>query len=56
VEREIAGWAVADLVIGDRVEILVDQPGWVGVQIRELCGTGILVCQRDDCEIILDIG
>jgi hypothetical protein len=31
VEGEIAGWAVADLVIGDRVEVLVDQPGRVGV-------------------------
>jgi hypothetical protein len=26
VEGEVAGWEVADLVIGDRVEVLVDQP------------------------------
>jgi hypothetical protein len=56
VEREIAGWAVTDLVIGDRVEVLVGQPRRVGVLIRELCGTGILVCQGDDCEIVLGIG
>jgi hypothetical protein len=56
VEGEIAGWAVADLVIGDRVEVLVGQPVWVAVLIRELCGTGILVCQGDNCEIVLGIG
>ena len=34
VEGEIAGWAVADLVVGDRVEVLVDQPGPVVVLLR----------------------
>jgi hypothetical protein len=42
-EWEVAGWAVPDLIVGNRVEVLVDQRGWVGVLIRELCGTGILV-------------
>jgi hypothetical protein len=46
VEGEIAGWTVADLVIGDRVQVLVDQPNRVGVLIRELCGTGM----SDDVE------
>jgi hypothetical protein len=55
-EREITGSAVADLEVGDRVEVLVGQPGRVGVLIRELCGTGILVCQGDDCEVVLGIG
>jgi hypothetical protein len=27
VEREFAGWAVADLADGNSVEVLVDQPG-----------------------------
>jgi hypothetical protein len=44
------------LVDSNRVEVLVGLPGWVGVLIRELCGTGILVCPRDDCEIVLRIG
>jgi hypothetical protein len=47
---------VPDLVVGNRVEVLVDQPGRVRVLIRELCGTGILVCQGDDREIVLGIG
>ena len=55
-EGEVACRAVPDLVVSNRVEVLVDQPGWVGVLVRELCGTGILVCQRDDCEIVLGIG
>jgi hypothetical protein len=32
-----------------------DQPGRVGVLIREVCGRGILVCQRDNCETILEV-
>jgi hypothetical protein len=56
VEGEVAGWAVPDLIVGNRVEVLVDQPGRVGVLIRELCGTSILVCQRNDREIVLGIG
>jgi hypothetical protein len=60
-EGEGAARAVLDLVgssrVGSsRVEVLVDQPVWVGVLIRELCGTGLFVCQRDDCEIVLGIG
>ena len=55
-EGEVAARAVVDLVVGNRVEVLVDQPRRVGVLIRELCGTGILVCQRDDRGIILGIG
>jgi hypothetical protein len=50
-EGEVAGWAVPDLIIGNRVEILVDKPGWVGVQVWELCGTSILVCQRDNVRL-----
>jgi hypothetical protein len=56
VKGEVAGWAVPDLMVGNRAEVLVDQPGRVGVLIRELCGTGILVCQRDDREIVLGVG
>jgi hypothetical protein len=35
VEGEVAVRAVPDLVVSNRVEVLVDQPGWVGVLIRE---------------------
>jgi hypothetical protein len=57
---EIAAWAVANLVVGDRVgdrvEVLVDQPGWVAVLIREACGAGLLACQGDNSEVIFGIG
>jgi hypothetical protein len=43
VEREIAAWAVADLVVGHRVEVLVDQPGWAVVLLWEAGGAGVLV-------------
>jgi hypothetical protein len=56
VEGEVAGRAVADLLVSNRVEVLVGRPRRVGLQIRELCGTGILVCQRNDREIVLGIG
>jgi hypothetical protein len=56
VEREIAGWAVPELVVGNRVEILVDQPGWVAVLIREAHGAGILACKGDNREVVLGIG
>jgi hypothetical protein len=42
VEREVAVRAVPYLMVGDRVEVLVNQPGWVGVLVREVCGTGVL--------------
>jgi hypothetical protein len=35
VEWEVVAWAVADLVIGDRVEVLVYQPVWVVVLFWE---------------------
>ncbi|RSH83019.1 hypothetical protein EHS25_005729 [Saitozyma podzolica] len=57
VEGEVAGWAVAGLAVGDRVEILVDQPIWVGGLIWDLRGKGLLfVCQGDNCEIVFGIG
>jgi hypothetical protein len=51
VEGEIAAWAAADLVVGDRVEVLVDQPGGVVVLFWETGGAGILASKGDDCEI-----
>jgi hypothetical protein len=56
VEREVAAWAVADLVVGDRVEILVNQPGWAAALIRQARGTDILACQGDNREAILGNG
>jgi hypothetical protein len=56
VEGEVAARAVPELVVSNRVEVLVGQPRRVAVLIREVCGTGILVCQGDDCEIVLGIG
>jgi hypothetical protein len=50
-----AGWAVADLVVGDRVEVLVDQPGRVVVLLREAGGVGILAGQGNDCKVVFGI-
>jgi hypothetical protein len=47
VERELAAWAVADVVVGDRVEVLVDQPGRVLVLVREARVTGVLTGEGD---------
>jgi hypothetical protein len=55
-ERQIAGWAVADLVVGERVEELVGQPGWVVFLLRETGGGGILAGQGDSCKVVLGIG
>jgi hypothetical protein len=56
VKGEVAAWAVADLVVGDRVEILVNQPGWVVVQLWETGSAGVLASKGDDCEVVLGIG
>jgi hypothetical protein len=56
VEREIAGWAVADVVVGDRVEVLVDQAGGVVVVLREAGGAGVFGSEGDNCEVILCVG
>ena len=46
VEGEVAGWAVPDLIVGNRVEVLVDQPGWVGVLIQELVARASLFARE----------
>jgi hypothetical protein len=45
VEREVIPRAVANLVVGDRVKVLVDQPGRVIVLLREAGDAGILAGQ-----------
>jgi hypothetical protein len=55
VEREIAGWAVADLVVGNRVQVLVDQPGRVVFVLREAGGAGVFGSEGDNCEVILSL-
>jgi hypothetical protein len=47
---------VADLVVGDRVEVLVDQPGRVVVLLREAGGAGVLAGQGDNRKVVLGIG
>jgi hypothetical protein len=42
--------------LGDRVEILVNQPGWAAALIRQARGTDILACQGDNREAILGNG
>jgi hypothetical protein len=49
----VAARAVTDLVVGHRVEVLVGQPGWVVVLLREAGGASVLV---GNCEFILGIG
>jgi hypothetical protein len=56
VEREVAAGAVSDLVVGDRVEVLVDQPGWVVVLLWKAGGAGVTVGQGDNVEVIIGIG
>jgi hypothetical protein len=62
VKREVATWAVADLVVGDRVKVLADQPGWVVVVLREAGGTASLLARettghtRRWREVILGVG
>jgi hypothetical protein len=56
VEREVVAGTMTDLVVGNRVEILFDQPGWVVVVIWEAGGAVILAGQRDDGEAIISIG
>jgi hypothetical protein len=56
VEGEIAAWAVADLVVGNRVEVLVDQPGWIVVLLWETGGAGDFASKGDKREVILGIG
>jgi hypothetical protein len=41
-EREVAAWAVADLVVGNRVDGPVHQPGRILVLLREAGGTGVV--------------
>jgi hypothetical protein len=53
VEREVS---VADLVISKRVEVLVEQPDWVVVMVREGGGKGVLAGERDNHEIVFGIG
>jgi hypothetical protein len=40
VEGEVAARTVADLVVGYRVKVLVDQPGWVVVPLWEVGAAG----------------
>ena len=42
-EEEVAPGSVADLMIGQHVEILVDQPGWVVVLFGKAGGASVLV-------------
>jgi hypothetical protein len=56
VERAIAGWALADLVDGNRVEVLVDQPGLVVVVLREAGGACIRAGQGTNSKVVFGIG
>jgi hypothetical protein len=46
---------VPDLLVGNKVEVLDDKPGWVLVLLQE-AGAGIFAGEGDICEIILGVG
>jgi hypothetical protein len=56
VEREIVAGAVSDLVVGDHVEVLVDQPGRVVVLLREGRWTRVFVGEGHNREVIRGVG
>jgi hypothetical protein len=51
VDGEVAARAVADFVVGDRIEVLVDQLGWV-VLLGKTGGAGVLASYGDDCKVV----
>jgi hypothetical protein len=52
----VAAGAVTDLVVGDRVKVLVDQAGWVVVLLWEAHGARILAGQGNNCEVVHSVG
>jgi hypothetical protein len=47
---------VADLVVSNRVEVLVDQLGWVVVLLWEAGGAGVFAGKGDNRGVILGVG
>jgi hypothetical protein len=45
-----------NFVVGNRVEILVDQPGWVVVLLWETGRAGVFASKGDNREIVLGVG